>query len=74
MRCARRGAGRVDAVAERGHGCVQRSSERSSPCALDARLTRAPPRRRAVLQSIGLLLAEPNPDDGLMSDIVRALA
>jgi hypothetical protein len=27
-----------------------------------------------VLQSIGLLLAEPNPDDGLMSDIVRALA
>jgi hypothetical protein len=25
-----------------------------------------------VLQSIGLLLAEPNPDDGLMSDIVRA--
>jgi hypothetical protein len=25
-----------------------------------------------VLQSIGVLLSEPNPDDGLMSDIVRA--
>lgn len=27
---------------------------------------------RAVLLSIGLLLACPNPDDGLMTDIVRA--
>jgi hypothetical protein len=25
-----------------------------------------------VLQSIGLLLSEPNPDDSLMADIVRA--
>ena len=34
-------------------------------------MTRSLASAAAVLQSIGLLLSEPNPDDGLMTDIVR---
>jgi hypothetical protein len=65
-------AGRLEAGAECGDGCgvaraaVARRGANAAPA--HAALCRP----RAVLQSIGLLLSEPNPDDSLMADIVRA--